>query len=108
MSADDAGKRKLKPVEAFAAITYDRVLIIHKTNGSTYVQKRSRDQYHWLSLNRHGAYCGEWDDDRSFSLGTVKQWLKSEHCHDQEIESISTLKTRVQQMLEVTKNPETQ
>lgn len=107
MSADDAGsKRSLTPVEAFAAINYDRALLIEKPHGTYYIIQSGTEEYHWLSLNRHGAYCGDWYHDRIDTSDHVKLELKSEHCLNQALEQPSNLKTRVQQLLKPTKNQE--
>lgn len=100
MSTDDVGaRRSLTPIEAFAAITYDRVLIIDETSGRMYVKQSDRDEYHWYSVNRHGAFCGQWFWDRMKSKDVVKAKLRSEHCHNQAHEQITDLKSRIQQGL---------
>lgn len=98
-TTDDVARRTKTPIEAFADIDHSRVLIIDETSGRMYIKQVARDEYHWYSLNNHGAFCGQWFWDRLKTRDVVTQKLRSDHCERTAHKQLSNCKQRIQQGL---------
>jgi hypothetical protein len=97
-TADDVGTRTRTktPIEAVADIDHSRVLIIDETSGRVYIKQNDCDEYHWYTVNRHGAFCGQWFWDRLRTRDVVTSKLRSDHCQRTEHKQLSDLKSRIQ------------